>query len=147
MAKDPCCKDNCISAECVSSITRLRELCGFAACVGSPVRAHADWPVDKPSGLDKWCYVRASKVECLRAGAQVCTHESPQHLWRAAGAGNFAKDPSSWAEPGVPSPRHWGLIWLAFPAGRVAHQINCGNVASYCLPAGASTFLKFLMLL
>ncbi len=33
-----------------------------------------------PSGLEKLRDMRASKIECMRTGARVCTHESPQAL-------------------------------------------------------------------
>ncbi len=49
------------------------------------VCAHADWPVDKLSGLD----VRAPKIECMCTGAQVCTHESSQRRQLDIGAETF----------------------------------------------------------
>ncbi len=32
------------------------------------------------SGLEKLRDMRGSKIECMRTGEQVCTHESPQAL-------------------------------------------------------------------
>ncbi len=67
-AKDALFMEN---AECVGSISRLCELCGFDACIGSPVRAlgrcvHADRPAGKLNGLEKKRDMRTSKTKCMR---------------------------------------------------------------------------------
>ncbi len=51
------------------------EQCVVLARLSVPVGAHANWPVDKRSGLENWRDTRAPKIECIRTGAQVCVHE------------------------------------------------------------------------
>ncbi len=58
-SKNTCCLEKIINAECFRSINREIELCGLAACVGTWLArprgcVHADWSLDKLSGVDNW---------------------------------------------------------------------------------------------
>ncbi len=57
--------------------------------VPAEVRAHANWPADKLSGLEKLRDMGASKIACMNAVAQVCTHESLQRRRLNVGVWSF----------------------------------------------------------
>ncbi len=73
MAKYALLMEKFICAQDVRSCRHDYELCMFAACVDSPVRAHGgfakfDWPIYNLSSLEKLRAMLEFNTMCMRAG-------------------------------------------------------------------------------